>query len=101
MNKQDISVFPLATPLIAGPGTMGAAVLLMGNAEGDLAKQGIVLAAMLLILLLTFLAMLGATQIQKLLGVTGLHVIERVFGFLLSALAVQFIFEGVAGSGLF
>ncbi|MGL4563874.1 MAG: MarC family protein, partial [Halioglobus sp.] len=50
MSKQDISVFPIATPLIAGPGAMGAAILLMADAEGDLTHQLIVLASLLVIL---------------------------------------------------
>lgn len=98
--KEDISVFPLATPLIAGPGAMGAAILLVANAEGDLARQTMVVMVMLGVVLLTFFALLGATQVQKLLGVTGLHVITRVFGVLLCALAVQFLFDGIAQSGL-
>ena len=98
--KKDISVFPLATPLIAGPGAMGAAILLVANAEGDLARQTVVVGAMLAVLLLTFIALLGASWLQKLLGVTGLHVITRVFGVLLCALAVQFLFDGIAQSGL-
>ncbi|MEQ8356180.1 MAG: MarC family protein [Kiloniellaceae bacterium] len=99
-GKDDISVFPLATPLIAGPGTMGAAILLVANAEGDPAIIGVVIASLVGMLLVTFVLMLIAAQIQKLLGVTGLHVIARVFGVLLAALAVQFIFDGIAGSGL-
>lgn len=99
-QKQDISVFPLATPLIAGPGAMGAAILLMANAEGDLQTQAIVIACLLAVLLMTFVTLLGATYIQKFLGVTGLHVISRIFGVLLSALAVQFIFDGISQSGL-
>lgn len=99
-SKQDISVFPLATPLIAGPGAMGAAILLMANAEGDLTLQVTVVASLLAILLLTLAALLLATKIQQLLGVTGMHVISRVFGVLLSALAVQFIFDGIEQSGL-
>ncbi|MCB0194789.1 MAG: MarC family protein [Anaerolineae bacterium] len=99
--RQDIAVFPLATPLIAGPGAMGAVILLMANAEGNLLLQGIIVLVLLAILLLTFLMLLGAGQIQKLLGVTGLHVISRIFGVLLSALAVQFIFDGIGQSGLF
>ena len=99
-SKQDISVFPLATPLIAGPGAMGAAILLMANAEGDLTHQATVIASLLAILLLTLAALLLASKIQQLLGVTGMHVISRVLGVLLSALAVQFIFDGIAQSGL-
>ncbi len=98
--KQDISVFPIATPLIAGPGAMGAAILLMANAEGDLAHQAIVVASLLAILLFTAAALLLASKIQQLLGVTGTNVINRVMGVLLSALAVQFIFDGIKQSGL-
>jgi len=98
--KADISVFPLATPLIAGPGAMGAAVLLMAGQQGNLAGQSIIIGALLIILLLTFLAMLLAAKIQKLLGVTGMNVIARVMGVLLSALAMQFIFDGIRESGI-
>jgi multiple antibiotic resistance protein len=99
--KPDISVFPLATPLIAGPGSIGAVVLLIANTEGDRAQYTAVLAAIAAILLLTFLLMLIAVQLQKLLGVTGAHVVSRIVGVLLAALAVQFIFDGLAASGLF
>ena len=99
-TKQDISVFPLATPLIAGPGAMGAAILLMANARGNVLDQLIIVAALLLILSLTWFLLLLANRVQKLLGVTGMHVISRVFGVLLTALAVQFMFDGIAQSGL-
>jgi len=100
-QKSDISVFPLATPLIAGPGAMGAAILLMTNQEGDIAKQAVIIIALVAILLLTLVCLLLATKIQKLLGITGMHVITRVMGVLLAALAVQFIFDGIKQSGLF
>ena len=98
--KDDVSVFPLATPLIAGPGAMGAAVLLMSNTHGDIKLGAIVVGAMLAVVLMTFALLLVATQVQKMLGVTGLHVISRIFGVLLTALAVQFIFDGLKASGL-
>lgn len=98
--KDDVSVFPLATPLIAGPGAMGAAILLMGNAGGDIRLAAAVIGAMLTVVMMTFVLLLIATQVQKLLGVTGLHVISRIFGVLLTALAVQFMFDGLKGSGL-
>ncbi len=100
ISKTDISVFPLATPLIAGPGTMGAVILLMANQAGDVTGQAIILASLLAVLLLTFISLLLAGKIQQLLGVTGMHVITRVMGVLLSALAVQFIFDGIKQSGL-
>lgn len=99
-TQADISVFPLATPLIAGPGAMGAAILLMANTRGDWLLQATVIATLLGVLALTLLLLLGAAQVHRLLGVTGLHVITRVFGVLLSALAVQFLFDGIAASGL-
>jgi len=101
VSKADISVFPLATPLIAGPGAMGAAILLMANQQGNLAGQAVVIGSMLAILLLTLISMLLAGRLQALLGVTGMHVIERVMGVILAALAVQFIFDGIKQSGLF
>ena len=100
ISKPDISVFPLGTPLIAGPGAMGAAILLMANQEGDVAGQAIVLASLIVILLLTFVSLMVASKIQNMLGVTGMHVITRVMGVLLTALAVQFIFDGIRQSGL-
>lgn len=99
-TKQDISVFPLATPLLAGPGAMGATILLMADAGENLTHQLTVIGSLLGILLLTFLALLSASQLQKLLGITGMHVVGRVMGVLLSALAVQFILDGIAQSGL-
>ena len=99
-TKQDISVFPLATPLLAGPGAMGAIILLMANAEGDFARQTVVIAMLFLAMLISFLALMGAAQLQRVLGVTGMHVVSRIFGVLLSALAVQFLFDGIAASGL-
>lgn len=99
-GKQDISVFPLATPLIAGPGAMGAVILLMANAEGDIMLQLVVVSSLIAILLGTLALLLIAARIQQLFGITGMHVITRIFGVLLSALAVQFIFDGIAQSGL-
>jgi multiple antibiotic resistance protein len=98
--KHDLSVFPLATPLIAGPGAIGATILLVADAEADRLRIAIVIGVMLGVLLLTFLLMLVATQVQRLLGVTGLHVVSRIVGVLLAALAVQFILDGIRTSGI-
>jgi len=100
-GKQDISVFPLATPLLAGPGAMGAVVLLTAETGGDLVHRAIIVGALLAVLLIAFVLLLMAGQVQRVLGVTGLNVISRVVGVLLAALAVQFMFDGLASSPLF
>ena len=99
-HKADISVFPLATPMIAGPGAMGAVILLTAESRGDLVREAVVLGALLAVLALTFVLLLVAGGVQRVLGVTGSNVISRVVGVLLAALAVQFIFDGIATSGL-
>lgn len=100
-SHQDISVFPLATPLIAGPGTMGAVVLLTAEARGDLLHWAITVGALVSVLLLTLILLLMSGQVQRVLGVTGLNVISRVVGVLLAALSVQFMFDGLSASPLF
>lgn len=99
-TRPDISVFPLATPLIAGPGSMGAAILLMADTEGHFVAQMTVLVALLAVLLLTLALLLLAARVHRFFGVTGMLVVSRIFGVLLSALAVQFMFDGIAQSGL-
>jgi multiple antibiotic resistance protein len=99
-GKADISVFPLATPLIAGPGAMGAAVLLTAETKGAPWSDAIVIGALLAVMAITLGLLLIASELQRLLGVTGRNVISRVVGILLAALAVQFIFDGVRASGL-
>ena len=79
---------------------MGAAVLLMAGAEGDVARQAAVVGALLAVMLVQLALLLAASQVQRLLGVTGMHVLTRVFGVLLCALAVQFMFDGIANSGV-
>ena len=99
--KADISVFPLATPLIAGPGAMSAAVLLASETEGKPLLVAIVVLAMLVIMLMTLALLLIAGQLHRFLSVTSQNVIMRVVGVLLSAVAVQFIFDGISASGIF
>lgn len=99
-TKEDISAFPIGMPLVAGPGAMSATILLMADTEGDLLLKAIVVGSLLVILLVTFISMILAGQLQRVLGVTGMHVIARIFGVLLCALAVQFVFDGIQQSGL-
>ncbi len=97
----DIAVFPLAFPLIAGPASMTAVVLLMGQAQGDLLLRGAVLAALIACLLITYLALIFTDLLHKVLRTTGSNVVARLSGVILAALAVQFIFDGLKGSRLF
>ena len=99
-SRSDISIFPLATPLTAGPGTIGATIVLMAQTDGQLTKQIAVLIALAAILLMTLVFLLVAARFQRWLGITGMQVVGRIMGVLLSALAVQFIFDGIAQSGL-
>jgi multiple antibiotic resistance protein len=93
----DIAVFPLAFPLIAGPGSLSAAVLLMGRTEGWIEAAGVI--AMIAVCLgLTYGAMGAAERLVALLGVTGADVVRRISGVLLAGLAIQFIFDGLEGA---
>jgi len=91
----DIAVFPLAFPLIAGPGSLSAAVLVMGRADGWVEAGGVI-AMLLFCLLLTLGAMRMAERLITLLGATGADVVSRISGILLAGLAVQFVFDGLA-----
>jgi multiple antibiotic resistance protein len=99
-QQPDIAIFPLAIPLIAGPGSMTAIVLLMGRTHLALA-QGMVLLALFLNVLLAFAAMLMSQALMRVLGLTGANVVARVSGILLAALAMQFIFDGISASKVF
>ncbi|MEO6394529.1 MAG: MarC family protein [Devosia sp.] len=99
-TRGDISVFPLATPLIAGPGAISAVILLATGAGQFTLGWVMVVVALLAILLVCYAAMLVAIPLQRMLGVTGLAVVSRVVGVLLAALAVQFLIDGIKASGL-
>ncbi len=100
-KNDEIAVFPLATPILAGPGAMSGAMLLMANSTGDFTKQFAVIAALLTVMALTLVLMLAAQEFREWIGVTAQKVIMRVFGILLAAIAVQSLFNGIAGSRIF
>jgi multiple antibiotic resistance protein len=100
-NAGDIAVFPLATPILAGPGAMSGAMLLMANAKGNVADQFSIIAALLTVMAFTLLLLLAAQELREWIGVTAQGVIMRVMGILLAAIAVQSVFNGIAGSGIF
>ncbi len=99
-TKDDIAVFPLATPLLAGPGAMSAGILLAANAEGNVAALSVIVAALLAVMAITLALLLLSQQLNAMIGITAQRVLMRVFGILLAAIAVQAVFSGVGASGL-
>lgn len=98
VHRADVSVFPLAIPLIAGPGAMTTVVLQTSVAGNELA---LIFGALAAVLGLTLVAMLLAGKVMRVLGVTGVNVIGRVLGIVLAALACQLVIDGLGASGLF
>jgi multiple antibiotic resistance protein len=93
-HVKNIAAFPLAIPLMAGPGAITAMILLAGRAEGDWTKLSALYGVTAVVMLSCFLCFLAADQISKTLGITGRAVISRLLGIILAALAVQFIIDG-------
>ncbi|ARU00931.1 MarC family protein [Yoonia vestfoldensis] len=98
-HQDDPSVFPLAMPLIMGPGAITTIILLAGNATSAV-DFGAIAAVLMAVLLITFLAFLAAPTIERGLGKTGLNIVTRLLGMLLAALAVQFVLDGLRGFGI-
>ncbi|WP_439143208.1 MarC family protein [Planktotalea sp.] len=98
-DLDDPSVFPLAIPLIAGPGSIATVILLAGTHPG-FTGLGLSLAVMLLVLMVTFIFFEAATPLERLLGKTGINVVSRLLGMLLAALAVQFMLNGLQDFGV-
>jgi multiple antibiotic resistance protein len=94
-HVRNIAAFPLAIPLMAGPGAITAAVLLAGRAGGDLTRLGVLLGVIAAVLALCFVVFLLAARIAALLGTTANVVLSRLLGVLLAALAVQIVIDGV------
>jgi len=94
-HVRNIAAFPLAIPLMAGPGAITATVLLAGRADGDLVMVGVLLAVVVLVAASCFVAFTYAAAIGRLLGMTGNIVLSRLLGVLLAALAVQFVVDGI------
>ncbi len=92
---RNIAAFPLAIPLLAGPGAITATVLLAGQADGDWLRVGILVVVVLLVAASCLLTFLGAERISGLLGMTGNIVLSRLLGVLLAALAVQYVVDGI------
>ncbi|RVV98942.1 MarC family protein [Mesobaculum littorinae] len=99
-NEDDPSVFPLATPLLAGPGAIATMILLTGQAGGDVTMVIAVHVVMALVVAITFALFLAAGPLEHMLGDVGVNVVTRLLGMLLAALSVQFVLDGLKSFGL-
>jgi len=97
-EREDISVFPLAFPFIAGPGALATILLAFGGSAGNPELFMGLLVIVFVVLLITLGVLYLATPAMRVLGVTGTNVISRMFGVLLGALAVQYVIDGLRGS---
>ena len=96
----DSSVFPLATPLIAGPGAIASMILLVGQSGPGWVGTVWVMALLWGMILVTWAFLLASPPLERLLGRTGTIVITRLLGMLLAALSVQFVIDGIRQTGL-
>ena len=94
--QQDISVFPLAIPLLAGPGAITTVLLYTGGSSAG--RVAVFVVVLLVVLLLALASLLLAPRVMRLFGETGANVLSRVLGVLLAALAVQFVLDGLGTS---
>jgi multiple antibiotic resistance protein len=97
-KREDISVFPLAFPFIAGPGALATILLTAGEVDAKPLLFGGFLGVVALVLIVCWVLMLATPRLMKVLGVTGANVVSRLSGVILAALAVQFIVDGIRGS---
>ncbi len=96
-DPEDISVFPMGIPMIAGPGTMASLLILKTDVNGW-QQEATILGALAAVLIITWLAFLAAGPLMKLMGKNFTDVLTRVLGVLLATLAVQFVLDGVQGA---
>ncbi|HTP50918.1 MAG TPA: MarC family protein [Anaeromyxobacteraceae bacterium] len=95
--KDDVAIVPLAMPLLAGPGSIATVIVLMGRANQHHWWGGApVLGAVLVTGLVTYWVLAGATRVERVMGHTGMNILERVAGMLLAAIALQFMIDGAA-----
>ncbi len=97
-NYDEIIIFPIAIPFIAGPSTLATIILLMGNYSASINYQMVVILALIAALLVSLLLMIGTNFTTKYIPPQILHATSRVFAFILAALATQFVIDGIKAS---
>jgi multiple antibiotic resistance protein len=99
VERDDVSIFPLAVPMLAGPGTI-TTILLYVSAGRGAAELGVLAACVAVALACAALTMSSSTAFLRVLGRTGVSVIERIMGIVLAGLSVQFVYDGIVRLGL-
>jgi multiple antibiotic resistance protein len=97
--KEDVTITPLAIPMLAGPAALSTVTMLMSQAQA-IHEAAIVYAAIVATGLVSYLTLLMAEPLHRALGRTGIHVFSRVMGLILAAIAVQFVINGLRAAGL-
>jgi len=96
-GSEDISVFPLAMPLLSGPGSIATILLLTSQAGNDTKKLAAIAVAIAIVFLVSFISLYLGSRLMRLLGEGGVHIATRVMGIVLAALAVQYVLNGITG----
>jgi multiple antibiotic resistance protein len=96
---RNVAAFPLAIPLMAGPGAITATILLAGRAGADWTLLAVLLGLVAATMALCYLVFLSSERVSRMLGATGNIVLTRLLGVILAALAVQFVIDGIVGIG--
>ena len=95
-HENDVSVFPLAVPLIAGPGSIASIILMMSEQHGSVGGQAAVIIALCAVLLITYILFRMSTLCARLMGQTVNQVISKILGIVLGAMAAQFVIDGIS-----
>ncbi|MBP7737543.1 MAG: MarC family protein [Spirochaetes bacterium] len=99
-EERDVSVFPLAIPMLCGPGNIAALVMFSTEAQGDIIKLGIIVGVSVMVFLMALVVMFFSDHISDALGATGISITQKLMGLILSAMSVQFIRNGLFELGI-
>ena len=94
---EDISVFPLAMPLLSGPGTIATILLLTSQVGNDMRRLVAIGVAIAIVFIVSFISLYLGSRLMRLLGAGGVNILTRVMGIVLAALAVQYVLNGITG----
>ena len=99
IEKEDVGIMPLGVPMLAGPGAISTVMVLAGTSKSPVTTAGLY-GAIALTALLSYVTLAGAMRVEQRLGQTGMRILTRLMGLVLSAIAVQFIIDGIKMAGL-